>query len=347
MPKLPPALAALADAAEAIARRSATARLLEAPAEPMSRRDVERVLKGAWGRAPGKVLDDLADEPFRHDAAGQAHRATRDGAEVAVEVQRPGVASAVRGDLVLLDALVAPAAAAFPRVDVRRLLREVRERALDDLDLEHGASVQRAVRRALRGDERAIVPDPDLELAAPDVLVTSWHHGRAPVAADAPLLLDVALRLAAREGWVLVDHRPDLVRIDDGRLVLLGAARSVRFDTGRVAAFAAALRGVLDDDPAPLAALKAIDPDALDDALTVARAVAEPFAAGPALLDVPALEAAARRAEAAGALRLAPLGTPHAEDLWPARGAAQLALTLAALRATEDWPALALDALSG
>lgn len=346
MPKLPPALAALADAAEAVARRSATARLLQTPPDPLSRREVERVLKAAWGRPVAKVLDELEDEPVRHDGAGQTHRAVRDGDPVAVEVQRPGVATAVRGDLVLLDALIVPAAAAFPAADVGGLLREIRERALDDLDLEHGASVQRAVRRALRGDERAVVPAPDTELAAPDVLVTDWVDGRPVAAGDAALLVDVPLRLAAEHGWVVVDHRPELTLVDDdGRLVLLGAARSVRMPVERVAQFAAALRGLREGDAAPIAALGALPAGDEEAALAVGRHVLGPLVDGPARLDLAAVEQAAQRAQSRDAFALVPRTEPQAADLWPGRGALQLGLTLATLGATEDWAALALAAL--
>jgi hypothetical protein len=346
-PALPGPLAALAETARAIALRSGSARLLREGGEPMPRKAVEAALRDAWGQAPGKVLDDLEDAPVRWDAVAQVHRAERDGEPVAVEVQRPGAARTIRDDLVLLDALAAPAAAAFPRVDVRGLMREARERVLDDLDLEHVGSVQRAVGRAARRDERVLVPAVDTELTTEAVLVSARADGDAPGAEHAASLLQASLALAARDGWVLVDHRPEHVRVTaDGRLALLAAGRAVRLDRDRVALFAAALRGLHSGDPAPIAALGVVTDDAAPEAVRIAREAAAPFLGGPARLDLEAVEAVARRAEAAGAFGLAPAATPQPQDLWPGRGLGQLVLTLAVLGATEDWPALAEEALA-
>ncbi len=72
-------------------------------------------------------------------AATQTHLGSREGSDVAVTVLRPGLAGIVRSDLSLVDQLVGPARAAFPAVDVQAVVREARERTLDDLDLEHVA----------------------------------------------------------------------------------------------------------------------------------------------------------------------------------------------------------------
>ncbi|HEX2085340.1 MAG TPA: AarF/UbiB family protein, partial [Solirubrobacteraceae bacterium] len=203
---LPPALRSLVDVGVALARRAPSARIaivrageLADPAAlrpglretverelaaaraatctALSPRDVERALRDAWGRPPGKLLDDLDPEPLAVRPATQVHRAELDGAPVAVKVRRPGVERAVRNDLALLDALAAPLRAAFPRLDAAALLRDVRELALDDLDLEHEASQQRRVARALRAVEGVVVPRPNLELSEAGVLVTDLLDG--------------------------------------------------------------------------------------------------------------------------------------------------------------------------
>jgi hypothetical protein len=348
LPQLPPALAALLDAARAIARSSTTYRLLdpERAPDPIPGKDVEKALRDAWGRPAAKVLDDLDAEPARVGPVSQVHRGELDGDAVAVEVLRPGIASAVRNDLALLDALVAPASAAFPRVDVRGMLREARERTMDELDLEHRASTQRAVRRALRGEDRVEVPAPHADLATPTTLVDAWLDG-APSAGDAAAattLLDASLRLAARTGWVLVDHRPEhVLDLGGGRLGLLNTGAAVRADRERLAGFAAALRGLLEDDPAPLAGLGVVSDH--ERAHAVARAVAAPLLGATFRLDLRLLEQLAGRAADQGAFALAPLATPQPRDMWPGRGAGQLVLTLATWGVEADWLALAADAL--
>lgn len=205
-PTLPPALRSLLEAGGALVRRSSSGRvalgraaaLVDADAVPaaLSRlpdelerartaattpiafKDVEKILKGAWGSPHGKVLGELDREPLAVTPSAQVHRGVRDGVPVAVKVLRPGLTSAVRNDLALLDVLAAPLRQVFGAIDAGAILREVRETTLDELDLEHEASTQRQLRRTLRGVGGLVVPAPDMELSGETVLVTELLDGR-------------------------------------------------------------------------------------------------------------------------------------------------------------------------
>jgi len=148
---------------------------------PMPADHVERQLSEGWGRVDG-VLDELDPEPVAVRPGGQVHRGVHEGAPVAVKVRRPGLAPVVRGDLVLVEQAGRMVAGAVPGIDVAGLLREVRERVLDEFDLEHEASVQRSFARALRSSERFVVGRPVSELSAETVLVTPWVEGTPLVA---------------------------------------------------------------------------------------------------------------------------------------------------------------------
>ncbi len=152
--------------------------------KPLARKTVEKALRDAWGRAPGKVLDALdLDAPAAVTPVAQVHRGVLDGADVAVKLRRAGLDAAVRADLSLLDALRPPLAAAFPIARRRRAARRgLRDQALDELDLEHEAAQQRAVRRALRDVAGLVVPETHGELASATVLVSGWLEG--PTLAD-------------------------------------------------------------------------------------------------------------------------------------------------------------------
>ena len=139
----------------------------------MAPKQVEKALRSAWGRAPGKVLDELdLDAPVAITPLAQVHRGALGGAPVAVKVRRAGLDNAVRADLSLLDALRPPLGGAFPSLDAGVLLRRIREQALDELDLEHEAAQQRAVGRALRDVADVVVPTTHSELAGGAVLVS-------------------------------------------------------------------------------------------------------------------------------------------------------------------------------
>lgn len=335
------------------ALRPALAAAAEASREPVGPRAVERALRAAWGEAPGRVLDDLAREPAQVTPTAQLHRAALDGEPVAVWVQRPGLAELVRADLVALDALAVPLAAALPRLDARALLAEARERALDELDLEHQAQAQRTLARAVRDDPELHVPVPLTRLCHDEVLVAPWVDG-TPLAALAGAPAEERARLARalvrlhvgalRAGLAHADPHPERVlRTPDGRLALtdLGATRPVAAHRADLAV--AALDALADEDGAALGrALAAFGwlPEELGtEALELAWELLEPLLAGPSVLDVAAVleagERAAGRAEAVA--RLAARAGLPAEDLLPARMLGALALVLAPLAAELDW----------
>lgn len=383
-PKLPPALRALLDAGGTLLRQSSSGRMAlgraaaVAPAdalpaamrglppvlerahaeasEPLPFKDVEKVLKNAWRKPPAKVLDELDPQPVAVTPTAQVHRGAGDDGGVAVKVRRPGLASAVRNDLALVDALGAPLRQVFGRLDTGAVLREVRETALDELDLEHEGSTLRRVRRILRGIDGLTVPSPVLDLCHEDVLVTTWLEG--PTLRDAApgdpagvaATLAAAHATAAREGFLLTDPRPGhVVLLADGTVGLLGAGVARPISRDRVGHGLAALEALRAGDQGAFAARVADDLDLLPDtAATVAHGLLDELLGslltGPARLDAAVLSAAGD-----GALRrLGPLldlageVTPDPGDLAVARMLWQLGVLLSRLEATEDWGAHAL-----
>jgi predicted unusual protein kinase regulating ubiquinone biosynthesis (AarF/ABC1/UbiB family) len=339
-------------------------RAMAATAEPLSARDVERQLKAAWDDPPARVLDEIdLEHPVAVRPHAQTHRGVLDGEPVAVKVVRPRVVATTRADLALLDALARPLAAAFPGLDAGPVLSEVRERTMDELDLENEGEVHRRVARGLRrvdGVEVARVDDP---LTTHDVHVSSWLEG--PTLADpgaqpddpgavARLLVKVFVGAPRTLGSTLANPRAnDVVLMEGGVIGLIGpgAARPVAGE--RIDAWIAVLE-----------ALRARDANAFARALDEGLGVLPPAAgrtayehieialgplllSGPARIDDAALEAAGTRAlplVGEGA-RIATQATPDPADLWPLRTLGQLAPVLARLGAEEDWLELGLDAL--
>jgi hypothetical protein len=329
----------------------------EAMCTPLRFRDVEKALRAAWGAKPADELDDLDPEPVAVTPIAQVHRGELDGAPVAVKVLRPRIALGVRQDLQLLDTLVAPLGAAFPAVDARALVRELSERVLEELDLEHEAQVQRRFHRALRNHERFVVPRPHTALARHDVLVGDWVDGtplRDAPDPDAAAALLVRFTLgAARFGTVDANpHVDDALVLRDGRLALLDFGATRTLEPGRADEILAVLDAFADGDEAAfgaaLARLGHLPADAAPTALRLARhAGGDLVAPGPSRLDSAAVCAARDRLiERPGDLaELLLRGTLPPADLWPARGAAQLFGVIARVGATGDWVALAREAL--
>ncbi len=325
--------------------------------EPIPFSDVERALGDAWGVPPGDELDALDGEPVAVTPGAQVHRGVLDGEPVAVKVLRPGLAASVRQDLTLLESLAAPLGAAFPVLDTGSVLREIRERVMEELDLESEATMQRRFARALRRHPFLTVPAPVTRLCHDGVLVSAWVDGvpfsQAPDPDQAAARLVAFVLGAARWGVSYADPHADNVLItEDGGLAIVdfGACRAIEPD--RLDNAAAVLDAIADEDAdalgAALGALGWMAPGHAEAVLDLARALGGPlFEAGPSRLDTGEMIGARERlvAHAGDLAALLPHGALAPEDLWPGRGIAVLLGTIARLGATGDWVALAREAL--
>lgn len=330
--------------------------------DPLNPKDLEKLLKQAWDEAPKKVLDDLDTTPFAVTVGAQVHRAEHEGRPVVVKVLKPGLAELVRADLKLLETLVAPARAAFPASDPGALLKEVSERVLDELDLEHEGSAQRSIARALRGTEGVAVPGVLSGLTHPGVLVREFAPGTPlsedPTPADpeasAKALITAGIT-AARAGTLHCDPEPGNVLLQaDGTIALIDAGASARVEAERIDLAAWALESFLDDDAEGFAAALAdlgwvTDRGTADTIRELGHAIGAPLLNGPAKLDLELLASLAERLEdhVDQVPALAANVSPVPQDLWPLRGIGGLALSLARLGATLDWPQVAREALRG
>ena len=330
---------------------------------PVPARDLEKVLRDAWGGPPSGEIDDLdVHVPAAVTPTSVVLRGTREDEPVAVKVQRPGLPEALRADLGLIDALALPLGAAFPRLDATGILREARERLLDELDLEHEASVQRTLARRLRRHPGLHVPAPVTSLSAERVSVTAWVDGRdvAEVAASGTAEERATLARAlvafhvgsAREGTLHADPHPGhALLMDDGRVAFLDPGATARVDPSRVDLGLAALDALREGDGdgfgSALEALGFLPAERGATALEAVRRVLGPFAApGPVLLDAEAVHDLGRRAVERwrDGLALAGAGTLPPGDLWPARMLGSLVATVARLEVEEDWLGLVRDA---
>ena len=159
----------------AIQERLAT---LRADAPPMPWPRVREVLRAEWGAEPEDVLASIDPRAAAAASIGQVHRAVlRDSRAVAVKVQYPGIAEAVRADLRNVGLLARLARAIAPGIDAKALAAELRERVTEELDYELEADAQRMFARAYRGHPFVRVPEVVTPLCRRRVLVTEWVDG--------------------------------------------------------------------------------------------------------------------------------------------------------------------------
>src|SRR3954453_121546 len=99
-------------------------------------------------------------EPIAAASIGQVYRAElHDGRDVAVKVQYPGVAAAVRADMQNLGIILRLMKRIAPGLDVKSTAEEIRTRIGDELDYELEAQNQRTLARIFRGHPFIRVPE--------------------------------------------------------------------------------------------------------------------------------------------------------------------------------------------
>jgi predicted unusual protein kinase regulating ubiquinone biosynthesis (AarF/ABC1/UbiB family) len=117
-------------------------------------------------------------EPIAAASIGQVYRATlHDGRDVAVKVQYPGVAAAVRADMQNLGIILRLMKRIAPGLDVKATAEEIRSRIGDELDYELEAANQRSLARIFKGHPFIVVPDVVTSLSRERVLVSEYVHG--------------------------------------------------------------------------------------------------------------------------------------------------------------------------
>ena len=137
---------------------------------------VHTVLDEQLGRNWRKHFQYFDDTPAAAASIGQVHKGIwHDGREVAVKVQYPGADLALRADLKQLERFARLFTLVVPGLDAHGLIREVRERMLEELDYRSEAEHQRHFGTVLDGDPDIRIPA--VLASAPKVIVSEWLDG--------------------------------------------------------------------------------------------------------------------------------------------------------------------------
>ncbi|MGW4628722.1 ABC1 kinase family protein [Streptomyces rubiginosohelvolus] len=155
--------------------RAALTKLQEA-APPLPARTVHGVLAERIGEDWREYFLEFEDTPAAAASIGQVHRAVwHDGRVVAVKVQYPGAGEALLSDLAQLSRFARLLGPLVPGVDIKPLIKELRDRVSEELDYELEAQAQREHAAEFADDPDVVIPQ--VVHQADQVLVTEWIDG--------------------------------------------------------------------------------------------------------------------------------------------------------------------------
>jgi predicted unusual protein kinase regulating ubiquinone biosynthesis (AarF/ABC1/UbiB family) len=141
-------------------------------------KDMGKVIEAELGDKISSVFADFDTDPIAAASIGQVYHAQLlDGRDVAVKVQYPGVAAAVRADMSNLGLILRLAKQIAPGMDPKAIGEEIRSRIGEELDYELEAQNQRSLSRIFRGHPFIVIPDVITSLSHERMMVSEYVHG--------------------------------------------------------------------------------------------------------------------------------------------------------------------------
>jgi predicted unusual protein kinase regulating ubiquinone biosynthesis (AarF/ABC1/UbiB family) len=195
--------------------------------------DMRKVIESELGERLKDVFAEFDEHPIAAASIGQVYRAQLDdGRDVAVKVQYPGVAQAVRADMQNLGMILRLMKRVAPGLDVQATGEEIRARIGEELDYELEAANQRTLARIFRGHPFITVPEVITDLSRERVMVSDYVQGtgfetlKEADQATRDRLGEIVFRFyfgcMYRHGRFSGDPHPgNFLLLDDGRVAFL------------------------------------------------------------------------------------------------------------------------------
>ena len=218
---------------------------LQWEAPPMHGTLMRMQVRNEMGQDPEALFAAFEREPFAAASLGQVHRArTRDGQDVAVKVQYPGIDRSIESDFANFKALLSTIRLSREQfAEVWEAVEEVRRHFHREVDYVQEADTLEEFRRLLQDREDVVVPRVHRALSARRVLTMERLDGlhlrdflrttpsQAERDALGERLLDLFLAQALKLALLHADPHPgNYLFLADGRLGLLDFGCSKRFE---------------------------------------------------------------------------------------------------------------------
>ena len=218
--------------------------------QPVAAERIIQIVESELHKPIDELFQCFEQQPLATASMAQVHRAVlRDGTEVAVKVQRPGVRQRIEIDLEVLREIADFASrhtAVGARYGLVQMVHELETSLSQELDFRIEAENTRRIGRQVSGFQRLCTPTVFGEYTSSRVLTLSFLRGRhladvgrgelercdpRAIAAD---LLSAYMKQIAIDGVFHCDPHPgNILLTDDGRLALMDFGMVGRFDAGQ------------------------------------------------------------------------------------------------------------------
>ena len=211
---------------------------LQDDVEPFSFKEVEEIVTEELDVRLSKAFAHFEAQPMAAASLGQVHRAElRDGRQVVVKVQRPGIRETVVKDLEILQGIAEfldSHTETGRRYDFAIILAELRKSLMRELDYRQEARHLITFNRNFREFKRLVVPLPVEDYSTARILTMDYVHGKKITGLSPLALMDLDGSALAEEFFhaylkqILVDgifhadpHPGNVFLTDDNRIALI------------------------------------------------------------------------------------------------------------------------------
>lgn len=215
---------------------------------PISLALVQKVIQEEYQRPFHEVFETFESEPLAAASLGQVHRATYQGKEVAVKVQRPGIHKLVTTDLKIIRwllNLLNKLVSSYQLRSLQVVVDEFSRTIYEEMDFEQESRNIKRFQELMKDRPGIIIPEYYSELTTPRVLVMRFYHGtkitefdrlkRQGIDVDRVLsrLIELYAQQILLDGVIHADPHPGNILVTrDEKIVLLDYGLVVELDAG-------------------------------------------------------------------------------------------------------------------
>jgi predicted unusual protein kinase regulating ubiquinone biosynthesis (AarF/ABC1/UbiB family) len=230
-------------------------------APPLSPEAAVQQVTSELGAHPEEVFARWEHEPFAAASIGQVHRAeTRDGHDVAVKVQYPGIDKAIENDLKSVSFLEQMVSPITKKLNARQTIDEFKTVFMSELDYAREAEMADVFRRINAADPDIVIPRVHHSLTTRRVLTLEFVEGQGyaefckTASQEAKNRAGITIwrftfRSMLRFGMLYADPHPGNYRfLPDGRVAFLDFGCVKELPPDLVAGMKRYMRAAIDGD---------------------------------------------------------------------------------------------------
>lgn len=145
---------------------------------PLSKSLVRKTFKKYQGLYPEEVYDKFKGDSVNAASIGQVHRAEKDGRDLAVKIQYPGVAESISSDLALVKPLMTRVFK-LEGADREKFFDEIEAKLIEETDYQHEIQQSKYISEACSTIPNLKFPNYYEDLSSDRIITMDWMSGMA------------------------------------------------------------------------------------------------------------------------------------------------------------------------